>query len=153
MLIVTCSSDLIVILRSGPHSAVTQLRVIPLCESSFFEVHLAQGVTFWVPTHASQLLVTHFGSVSTFLSYHAHGSPLDVAFSWVVSVPGSPSGGVGTSRVKLPPTGTRTYGLEATFLFSSSLFWARRAWDFLTVLPPPWSFLLMGIRGVTPSMS
>ena len=56
------------------------------------------------------------------LSYHARGSPLVMALSWVVSVPGSPSSGVGTSRVRLPPTGTRTHGLEATFLFSSLLF-------------------------------
>ena len=60
-----CSSDLIVILRRGPHSTVTQLRVIPLCESSFLNVHLVKGVTFWVPTHAPQLLVTHLGRVST----------------------------------------------------------------------------------------
>jgi len=122
VLIATCSSDLIVTLRRGPHSAVTQLRVSPLCESSFLEVHLARGVTFWVPTHTLQPLVTRPGSVSSFLSYHARGSPLGVALSWVVSVPGSPSSGVGTSLVRLPPTGTRTYGLEATFLFSLLLF-------------------------------
>ena len=80
------------------------------------------GLSFWVPTHAPQLLVTHLRSVSTFLSYHARGSPLGVAPSWVVSVPGSPNGGVGISRVRLPPTGTRTYGLEATFLLYSLLF-------------------------------
>ena len=122
VLIATCSSDLIATLRGGPYSVVTQLRDNPSCKSSFLEVHLAQGVTFWVPTHAPQPLVTRPGSVSTFLSYHARGSPLGVALSWVVSVPGSPSGGVGTSRVRLPPTGTRTYGLEATFLFSLLLF-------------------------------
>jgi len=83
-----CSSDLITILRGGPYSAVTQLRDNPSCKSSFLEVHLAQGVTFWVPTHAPQPLVTRPGSVSTFLLYHAHGSPLGVALSWVVSVPG-----------------------------------------------------------------
>jgi len=43
VLIATCSSDLIAALRKGPHSAVTQLRVIPLCESLFLEVPLAQG--------------------------------------------------------------------------------------------------------------
>ena len=118
MLIATCSSNLIVILRRGSHNAVTQLRVIPLCESSFLEVYLARVVTFWVPTDAPLLLVTHLGRESTFLSYHARGSLLGVALSWVVSVPGSPSGGVGTSRVRLPPIGTRTHGLEATFLFS-----------------------------------
>jgi len=135
------------ILRRGSHSAVTQLRVNPLCESSFLEVHLASGVTFWVPTHSPQPLVTHLGGVSTSLSYHARGSPLGVASSWVVSVSWFPSGGVGTSRVRLPPTGTKTYGFEATFFFSSLLFWAIGARDFLTVLPPPWSFLPMGIGG------
>jgi len=122
VLIVACPSDLIVILCEGSHSAVTQLRVNPLCESSFLEVHLARGVTFWVPTHAPQTRVTRLGGVSAFLSYHARGSPLVVALSWVISVPGSPSSGVGTSRVRLPPTGTRTYGPEATFLSSLLLF-------------------------------
>jgi len=75
MLTDMCSSDLIAILRGGPYSAVTQLRDIPWSMSSFLEVHLAQGVTFWVPTHAPRPLVTRPGSVSTFLSYHAHGSP------------------------------------------------------------------------------
>ena len=79
-----------------------------------------QGVTFWVPTYAPQPLVTRPGSVCTFLSYHARGSPLGVALSWVVSVPGSPSGGMGTSRVKLPPTGTRTTALKPP---SSSLYY------------------------------
>jgi len=50
VLIATCSSDLNAALLRGPYSAITQLRVIPLCESSFREVHLARGVTFWVPT-------------------------------------------------------------------------------------------------------
>ena len=76
MRIVTCPSALIVTLCGGPHSAVTLLRVNPLCESSFLEVHLARGVTFWVSTHAPQPLVTHLGGVSTSLSYHARGSPL-----------------------------------------------------------------------------
>jgi len=88
VLTATCSSDLIAILRGGPYSVVTQLRDNPSCKSSFLKVPLTQGVTFWVRTHASQPLVTRPGSVSTFLSYHAHGSPLGVALSWVVSVPG-----------------------------------------------------------------
>ena len=83
-----------------------------------------KGVTFSAPTHAPQLLVTHLGSVSTFLSYHARGSPLDVAPSWVVSVPGFPSGGVGTSRVRLLPTSTGTVALKPPFSFSLSSFWA-----------------------------
>ena len=66
-------------------------------------MHLTQkGWLFWVPTQTLQPLVTHLGRVSTLLSYHARGSPLDVALSWVVYVPGSPSGGMGTSRVRLP---------------------------------------------------
>jgi len=118
---------LIVILCGGPHSAVTQLRVNPLCESSFLEVHLALGVTCWVSTHAPQSLVTCPGGVSTFLSYHARGSPLVMALSWVVSIPGSPSSGGGTSRVRIPPIGARTYGLEATLFFSLLLFWTVEA--------------------------
>jgi len=77
VLITTCSSDLIDILRREHHSAVTQLRVIPLCEFSFLEVHLARGVIFWVPTHAPQPLVSCPGSVSTFLSY------MHVVLPWV----------------------------------------------------------------------
>jgi len=88
MLIATCSSDLIVILRRGFLSAATQPRVIPLREPSFLGVLLAHGVTSWVPTHAPQLLVTHPGSVSTFLLHHAPGSPLSMTLSWVVSVLG-----------------------------------------------------------------
>ena len=88
MLTAMCSSDLIAILRGGPCSAVTQLRDNPSCKSSFLEVHLAQGVTFWVLTYAPQPLVTCPESVSTFLSYYAHGSPLGVALSWVVSISG-----------------------------------------------------------------
>jgi len=144
VLIATCSSDLIVILRREPHSAVTQLRVIPLCEFSFLEVHMARGVIFWVPTHAPQPLVSCPGSVSTFLSYHARGSPLGVAFSWVVSVPGSPNGGVGTSRVRLPPTSTRIMALKPPF---SSLYYCPEELRPLAVSPPPRSFLPMGIGG------
>ena len=56
-------------------TTVTQLGGISLCESSFLGVHLAQGVTFWVSTHAPKALVTRFESVSTFLSYPAPGYP------------------------------------------------------------------------------
>ena len=41
VLIAKCSSDCIAALHRGPHNAVTQLRVIPLCEFSFLKVHLA----------------------------------------------------------------------------------------------------------------
>ena len=101
-------------------------------------------MTFWVSTHAPQPLVTRPGSVSTFLSYHTRGSPLGVALSWVVSVPGSPSGGVGTSRDRLPPTGTRTMALKPPF---SSLHYCSEVLRLLTVSPPPRSFLPMGIGG------
>jgi len=123
VLTVTCSSDLIATLRGGPYSAVTQLRDNPSCKPSFLEVHLAQGVTFWVPTHlAPQPLVTRPGSVSTFLSYHAHGSPLSVALSCVVSVPGVSQRWRGYFTSQVTPHWYWEYGLEATFLFSLLLF-------------------------------
>ena len=78
-------SDLTATPRGRPYDAVTQLREIPACKSSFFEVHPAQGVSTWVPTHAPQILVTRPGSVSAFLSYHAHGLLLGVALSRVIS--------------------------------------------------------------------
>jgi len=139
-----CSSNLIATLRGGPYSIVTQLRDNPSCKSSFLECIWRKGVTFWVPTHAPQPLVTRPGSVSTFLTYHERGSPLGVALSWVVSVPGSPSGGVGTSQVRLPPTGTRTMALKPPF---SSLHYCSEVLRPLTVSPPPQSFPPMGIRG------
>ena len=74
-----------------------------------------------MPTHAPQPLVTRPGSVPTLLSYYAHGSPMDVALSWVVSIPESPRGGVGTSRVRLPPTGTKTMALEPPFSYCSEI--------------------------------
>ena len=97
--IATCSSDLIAILCRRPYSVVTQLRDNPSCKSSFLEVHLAQGDDF---LGANSCVPTSSHSPWDFLSYHARGSPLGMALSWVVSVPGSPSGGVGTSRVRLP---------------------------------------------------
>jgi len=117
-----CSSDLIVVLCGGPYSAVTQLRDIPSCNSSFLEVHLAQGVTFWVLTYAPQPLVTRPGSVSTFLSYYAHGLPLGVALSWVVSIPGVSQRWRGYFTSQVTPHWYWEYGLEATFLFSLLLF-------------------------------
>ena len=122
MLTAMCSSDLIGILRGGPYSVVTQLMDIPSCKSSFFEMHLAQGVTFWVPTHAPMPLVTRPGSVSTFLSYHAHGSPLGVALSWVISVPGVSQRWRGYFTSQVTPHWYWEYNLEATFLFSLLLF-------------------------------
>ena len=99
----------------GPIAPQPNLGLIHCVGPPSFEVLLARGVTFWVPTHALQSLVTRPGGVCTFLSYHARGSPLVIALSWVVSVPGSPN------------TSTRTYGLEATFLFSLLLFWTVEA--------------------------
>ena len=75
----------------------------------------AQGVTFWVPTHAPNHLVTHFESVSAFLSYPAPGYPgrdpplqsyLSQRRLW---------GGRGTSRVRLPYTGAITMALKPPF--------------------------------------
>ena len=142
MLSAMCSPDLIATLRGVSYSIVAQLRDNPSCKSSFLECIWHKGVTFWVPTHAPQPLVTCPGSVSAFLSYHAHGSPLGVALSWIVFVPGSPSGGVGTSRVRLPLTGTRTMALKPPF---SSLHYCFEVLRPLTVSPPPRSFLPMGI--------
>jgi len=69
---------------------------------------------------------------------------MHMALSWVVSVLGSPSGGLGTSRVKLPPTGTRNMALKPPF---SSLCHCLEVMRPLAVSPPPWSFLPMGIGG------
>ena len=75
-----------------------------------------RGVTFWVPTHAPQSLVTRPGVYLPFSrimhvvlpwSWPSHGSYLSQglpAVAWILHESG------------LPPTGTRTYGLEATFL-------------------------------------
>jgi len=43
VLVATCSSDLIVTLRGGGYSVVTQLRDNPLCKSSFLECICAKG--------------------------------------------------------------------------------------------------------------
>ena len=110
-----------------PLTAPTQVRDNPSCKSSFLDVHLAQGVTFWVPTHAPQPLVTRPGSVSTILSYHAHGSPLGVALSWVVSVSGVSQRWRGYFTSQVTPHWYWEYGLEATFLFSLLLFWGTEA--------------------------
>jgi len=65
-------SDLITVTRGGtPWRRIPILGTFCRVSSLLLEVPLAQGVTFWVPTHAPQVSVTHPGSVSTFLSYHA----------------------------------------------------------------------------------
>jgi len=126
-----CSSDLIATLRGGPYHIVTQLRDNPSCKSSFLECICARGDFLGANS-------------STFLSHHARGSLLGVALSWVVSVPGSPSGGMVTSRVRLPLTGTRTVALKPPFY---SLYYCSEVLRPLAVSPPPRSFLPMGIGG------
>jgi len=128
VLIATCPSDLIVTLRGGPYNVITQLRDNPSCKSPLLGVHLRKGVIFWVPTHAPQPQISCPRSVPTFLSYHARGSPL----------------GVGTSRVRLPLTGTRTVALKPPF---SSLYYCSQVLRPLAESPPPRSFLPMGIGG------
>ena len=116
---------------------MTQLGGISSCESSFLGVHLAQGVTFWVPTHALKPLVTRFESVSTFLSYPApgyrwawpsHESYLSQRPLW---------GDMATSRVRLLSTGASTMALEPPFSSLYHCFCTLRA---------------RSLRGVTPSM-
>jgi len=95
-------------------------------------------MTFRVPTHAPQPLVIRPGSVSTLLSYHARGSPLGVALSWVVSALGSPSGGMGTLRVRLLSTGTRTMALKlpfSSFYYCFGLVLTRRCFNL--AIPSP----------------
>jgi len=115
VLIATCSSDLTVTLRGGPYSVVTQLRDNPSCKSPLPGVHLRKGVILWVPTHAPQPIFSCSGSVYTFFSYHARDSPL----------------GVGTSRVRLLPTGARTPGSHLSLLFITVL----RHWGFSRCRP------------------
>ena len=128
-----------------------------MCKSSFLEVPLAQGVTTWVPTHAPQPLVTHPGSVSAFLSYHAHGLPLGVALSRVVSIPGILQRWRGYFTSQVTPYWNWGYGLEATFLFPSLLLWGTGARGLLvrTVAScwdaPSTVFPTRGYRRVSPS--
>jgi len=160
-------SDLSATPRGRLYDTVTQLREIPACKSSFLEVHLAQGVTTWVPTHAPQPLVTRPGCVSAFLSYHARGLPLgrgplpgriyprdSPKVAWVAM---SYTPCMSTSRVGLLPTGTGNMALKPPF---SSLYYCSEVsgleasspvpWP-LIVPPPPRSSLPVGIGGVAPS--
>ena len=106
--------------------------------SPLLEVSLAQGVTFWVPTHAPQVSTTSPGSVSIFLSHHASGSSLGVTPSWVVTIPGITLRWRGLREPGYSPW-YWNYGLEATFI--SSLTWL------LAISSPPQSFLPVGIGG------
>ena len=107
--------------RGGPHDAMTPsggasahlgtfLRVSPPTGSA-----TALGVTFWVPTHAPNHLVTHSESVSAFLLHPAPGYPgrdlplgsyLSRRHLW---------GGRGTSRVRLPYPDAITMALKPPF--------------------------------------
>ena len=122
-----CCSDLAIITRGGPHSTVTQLGDILSCESSFLGVHMAQGVTFWVPTHAPKPLVTRFESVSTFLSYPAPGYPWAWHSHESYLSQGPLWGDMGTSRVRLLSIGVRTMALKPHFSLLYRCFCARRA--------------------------
>jgi len=96
----------------GSHNAITQLRVILLCEPSF----LWSASGSWVDVLGANSCAPITGylpwGMSTFLSYHARGSPLVVALSRVVSVPGSPSSGVDTSWVRASPSSARLAALK-----------------------------------------
>ena len=73
------------------------------------------GVTFWVPTHAPNHLVTHFESVSAFLLYPAPGYPgRDLPLESYLSQRRL-WGGRGTSRVRLPYTGVVAMALKPPF--------------------------------------
>jgi len=115
--------------RERPYEVVTQLREISACKSSLLEVHPAQGMTTWVPTHAPQPLVTRPGSISAFLSHHARRFPLgrgpfpgricprdSPKVAWIVT---SYTSCMGTSRVRSLPAGIRNMALKPPF---SSLY-------------------------------
>ena len=72
-------------------------------------------VTFWVPTHAPNHLVTHFESVSAFLSYPAPGYPVrDPSLESYLSQR-CLWGGRGTSRVRMPYIGAITMAFKPPF--------------------------------------
>ena len=98
--------------RGGPHSAMTPSRGVSSCESSCLGVLLRKGWLFGCQLMPPNHLVTHFESVSAFLSYPAPGypgrdPPLESYLSqrrlW---------GGRGTSRVRLPYTDAITMALK-----------------------------------------
>ena len=77
-------------------------------------------MTFWVSTHTPKHLVTHFESVSAFLAYPAPGYPGRDPPQESYLSQGGLWGGRGTSRVRLPYTGTITMALKPPF---SSLYY------------------------------
>ena len=115
MRVVTCPSGLIVILHRGSHSAATQLRVNPLCGPSFLQSASGTWGDFlganscapiashspWGCIYLSLVSCTWFSPGHSHGSYLSQGLP---AVAWILHESG------------LPSTGTRTYGLEATFL-------------------------------------
>jgi len=156
-------SDLSAIPRGRPYNAITQLREIPARKSSFLEVHPAQGVTTWVPTHAPQPLVTRLGCVSAFLSYHARGLPLGRGplpcricprdSPKVARVATSYTSCMSTSRVRLLPNGTGNMALKPPFPSLYYCFEVPRPeasspvpWPLIVPLPPR-SSLPAGIGG------
>jgi len=117
----------------------TFLRVSPPAGSA-----TALGLTFWVPTHALNYLVTYFESVSAFLSHPAPCYPgRDLPLESYLPQRRL-GGGRSTSRVKLPYTGTITMALKPPFL---SLYRCPglSGPDLPTASLPPWFFLPMGI--------
>ena len=79
----------------------------------------ALEVTFWVLTQAPKHLVTHFESVSAFLSYPAPGYPgRDPPLESYLS-----QGRQGHFTSQAALHWRYHYGLEATFLFSLLLPW------------------------------
>jgi len=116
--------------RGRPYDAVTQLREIPAHKSSFIEVHPAQGMTTWVPTHSPQPLAIRPGSISAFLSHHARRLPLgrgplpgricpsdSPKVTWIAT---SYTSCMGTSRVRSLPAGIGNMALKPPF---SSLYY------------------------------
>ena len=92
-----------------------------------------------MPTHAPKHLVTHFESVSTFLTYPAPGYPWrDPPHESYLSQ-GRLWGGRGTSRVRLLYTGAITMALKPPF---SSLYYCPRLSGFEAF---PWRRSLHGL--------
>ena len=184
MLLPRVTYDLSATPRGRPYDVVTQLRGIPAHKSSLLEVHPAQGMTTWVPTHAPQPLVTRPGSISTFLSHHACRLPLGRGpLPGCVCPSGSPKVACtaasihlmyGYFTIQVTPCRYWEYGLEATFPFSLLLILRYRGllpcrplhglpypwvsgggpsylWACPMVLPPPRSFLPVGIGRWHPS--
>ena len=108
-------------IRGGPHDALTHLGAfLPIWGRFYVWVLLlgsatALGVAFWVPTHAPKYLATYSESVSAFLSHPAPGYPgRDLPLGSYLSRRRL-WGGRGTSRVRLPFTGTITMALKPPF--------------------------------------